>query len=247
VYILSQQTTSKRFLYVALLVIVGNGVMMIEAVQSRINDGVADISKTLAPGSTIANRNYDMNDTFSYRIAHLAERVSYVLADPNRLLFGVGMLTEDAKQTSKLSFEAGLFNQHTGQLSQVDTGDIAWSLLILYMGIVGVFFFIALHIRLFRYFRRHAAIPMSVVGSLTLATVFLMSFTGTEILQSPFRASLMLLLGIVAKNVRSSRIRPASAYSSYKSPLPVSSAYPFPAQLPALCSLPLSESHSERN
>ncbi len=227
VYILSQQTTSKRFIYVALLVIVGNGAMMTDSVQSRMNDGLADLNKALAPGSNLAKSGYDQSDTFSYRMVHLTERVSYVVENPARLLFGVGLLSEDTKQASKLSFQAGLFNQRTGQVSQVDTGDIAWSLLILYMGVAGVFFFVVLHVRLFRYFLRYRTIPISVVGSLTLATVFLLSFTGTEILQNSFRVSVMLLLGLVVKEVRSSASAstPSPTHSPYTVPFAVHHIY----------------------
>lgn len=234
VYILLQQTTSKRFIYVALLVIVGNGAMMTDAVQSRMNDGLADINKALAPGSNLAKSGYDQSDTFSYRMVHLAERVSYVVETPARLLFGVGLLSEDTKQASKLSFQAGLFNQRTGQVSQVDTGDIAWSLLILYMGVVGVFFFVVLHVRLFRYFLRYRTVPISTVGSLTLATVFLLSFTGTEILQNSFRVSVMLLLGIVVKEVRSAASASTSSpnHWPYVVPLAVHQAYSAVDRLP---------------
>ncbi len=232
VYILSQQTTSKRFIYVALLIIMGNGAMMIDSVQSRMNDGLVDINKVLAPGDNLARFGYDPNDTFSYRMVHLAERVSYVAETPARLLFGVGLLSEDTKQASKLSFQAGLFNERTGQISQVDTGDIAWSLLILYMGVVGVIFFIALHIQLFRYFLRHRNIPLSIVGLLTLATVFFLSFTGTEILQNSFRVSLMFLLGVVVKEVRSSAYTTSPDRSPYTVPLSLHRTYTPTSQVP---------------
>ncbi|PRY43025.1 hypothetical protein CLV58_104156 [Spirosoma oryzae] len=200
VYILAQQTTSKRFLYVALLIIVGNGAMMIGSIQSRVNDGLADINKILMPGShAVTYLSYDASDTFTYRIAHLAERFTYVIAEPARLLFGIGLLTEDSKQAGKLTFEAGLYNQHTGEISQVDTSDIAWSLLILYVGVVGTVLFIILHVRLFRCFLHHRNIPISIVGALTLGTVFLISFTGVEILYGSFRISMTLMLGIAIK------------------------------------------------
>lgn len=198
-YILSQQTTSKRFLYIALLTIVGNGAMMIESIQSRMNDGLADISKILAPGHAVTYLTYDANDTFTYRIAHLAERLAYVTAEPMRLLFGIGLLTEDAKQASKLTFEAGLYNRHTGEISQIETGDIAWSLLILYIGVVGTIFFIVLHVRLLRCFFQHRDVPISVVGALTMMTVFLLSFTGVEILYGSFQISMTLMLGAAIK------------------------------------------------
>lgn len=211
-YILAQQTTSKRFLYVALLIIVGNGAMMIDSVRSRMNDGLADINKILAPGHAVTYLSYEASDTFTYRIAHLAERLTYVLSEPARLLFGIGLLTEDAKQTSKLTFEAGLYNQHTGEISQIDTSDIAWSLLILYVGVVGTILFIILHVKLFRCFLTHRNISMSVVGALTLATVFLISFTGVEILYGSFRISMTLLLAIAIKSAHSLTTRPQPAY-----------------------------------
>lgn len=232
VYILSQQTTSKRFIYVALLIIMGNGAMMIESVQSRMNDGLVDISKALAPGDNLARFGYDQNDTFSYRMVHLAERISYVVETPGRVLFGIGMISEDSKQASKLSFQAGLFNERTGQIRQVDTGDIAWSLLILYMGVVGVLFFVVLHVRVFRYFLRHMATPISVAGSLSLATVFLLSFTGTEILQNPSRVCLMLFLGIVVKQTRSSLLTPPPSSPLYADLFSVYRASPATTKLP---------------
>lgn len=231
-YVLSQQTTSKRFIYVAMLVIVGNGAMMMDSVQSRMNDGLADMRKALAPGSNLAKSGYEQSDTFSYRMVHLAERASYVVETPGRVLFGVGLLSEDTKQASKLTFQAGLFNQRTGQISQVDTGDIAWSLLILYMGIVGIILFVALHVRLFCHFLKHRTSPMRIVGSLTLATVFLLSFTGTELLQNTFRVSLMFLLGIVVKEVKTAAFMSAPDRPPYTVPLSLHQIYPSANQLP---------------
>ncbi|UFH56357.1 hypothetical protein [Spirosoma sp. KNUC1025] len=206
VYIMSQQTFSKRLIYIGMLVVAVNGALLIAPIRARVDTGLSDLSNTFAPGRSLAAVDYNAEDTFSYRMAHLFERVNYVLKEPGRLIFGVGMLSEDTQQAAKLNFEAGLFNERLGRISQVDTGDITWSLLILYLGVAGTILFIFMLIRFIRFFYQHRSMPLSVVGLLTLSTTLFLSFTGTDLVQIHFRAILIMLLATTAKLVKMNQL-----------------------------------------
>jgi len=79
---------------------------------------------------------------FSYRIDHFNERLDYVLQDPVRAIRGMGYVQE--RNFYEKPFKYGLYNERGG-IIQLDTGDIAWSLLILRLGTVGLFFYFIMY------------------------------------------------------------------------------------------------------
>jgi len=76
--------------------------------------------------------------TFTFRILHLMERNQYLLNNPRAMLVGAGLMTEDDKMTYSLfNFDVGLLDELTGETTQLDTGDISYSVLLLRYGYVG--------------------------------------------------------------------------------------------------------------
>jgi hypothetical protein len=80
------------------------------------------------------------NSTFSFRLAHLVERNQYLLEHPKAMIFGAGLFPEDSKIIDKFfDFKIGLIAELTGNIIQLDTGDISYPILFLRYGYVGTF------------------------------------------------------------------------------------------------------------
>lgn len=86
----------------------------------------------------ITNSNQEGN--FAFRIKHLQERYSYVVSNPVRAIRGIGYIQE--QNYHQYTFKIGLLNRETGKVIQLDTGDIAWSLLIVRLGLLGIILYL---------------------------------------------------------------------------------------------------------
>ncbi len=197
-FVLLRKSHSQRILYLAILLIIGFSVSMVDVISSRLGKGITDFTNTFTTGKSLITTDIGDN-TFAYRMAHLSERIGHVIQTPIGYVFGIGLLSEDTRQAQRLSFETGAHSQSTDQVSQIDTGDIAWSVLILRLGFIGTIVFVIMLIRFIRLFSRYQTVPFSTVGLLTLAVTFLTSFAGTELLMIPFRTLLVLLAVVVVK------------------------------------------------
>jgi hypothetical protein len=107
------------------------------------------------------------------------------------MLFGVGLLTEDSRLTSLLRFNIGLPDEANG-VTQVDTGDIIWSVLILQFGIAGILFFIIYYVSFAIKFLAYKNNPIAQIGVLLIVFLFITSFYGTSILQ-PYTTCMIML------------------------------------------------------
>lgn len=197
-YVIFQQKRTQRVLYLTASAVIIFGFSMLDIVSQRANGGFSDFSKTFTTGQSLATTDYGEN-TFAYRMAHLFERINYVSAKPGGYVFGIGLLSEDTKQANKLSFEVGAYDERIGRVSQINTGDIAWSLLILQLGFAGTSLFVIVLVQFARLFYRYRSEPFGPVGLLSLMTTFLISFAGTELLMIPFRTLLVFLAVIAIK------------------------------------------------
>jgi hypothetical protein len=114
-------------------------------------------SQTFSDIKDVITGNFDYMDinasefgesTFTYRIAHLLERNQYLLDNPKAMLFGGGLMKEDSKLTFSLfEFDLGLANEITGDIAQLSTPDISYSILLIRYGYLGA----ALNLLLFIY------------------------------------------------------------------------------------------------
>ena len=197
-YVIFQQKRTQRALYLTASAAIIFSFSTLDIVSQRASEGFNDFNKTFTTGQSLATTDYGEN-TFAYRIAHLFERINYVLAKPGGYVFGIGLLGEDTKQASKLSFEVGAYDERIGRVSQINTGDIAWSLLILQVGFAGTLLFVTVLVQFARLFYRYRLEPFGPVGLLSLMTTFLISFAGTELLMIPFRTLLVFLAVIAVK------------------------------------------------
>lgn len=112
-------------------------------------------NETLDQASEISSDKKSKEGSFSYRIDHFSERLEYVLEDPVRSFRGIGYIQE--RNFHQKPFKLGQTN-NWGQKAMIDTGDIAWSLLILRLGLVGIVFFLYFYLtitkRIYKYSKK---------------------------------------------------------------------------------------------
>jgi hypothetical protein len=182
---------AKLFAYsfiVLLSFTIGNSLL-----NNRFSNGFKDISEASVSVSptTLNALSVDQLSTTEFRWFLFAERFQYVMLNPTTMLFGVGLLTEDSRLTSLLRFNIGLPDEANG-VTQVDTGDIIWSVLILQFGIAGILFFIIYYVSFAIKFLAYKNNPIAQIGVLLIVFLFITSFYGTSILQ-PYTTCMIML------------------------------------------------------
>jgi len=105
-------------------------------IESRVNDSMKDIASTLRGDYDDFRAGKDGN--LSFRIAHISERLTYVTHSVKHWPMGIGFIHEDSAVAQNLGFKIGLKNFLTGRAVQVDTGDNAWSVVIIKTGLIGL-------------------------------------------------------------------------------------------------------------
>ncbi|NDK57507.1 hypothetical protein [Pontibacter fetidus] len=199
IYVLLQKSSKKKFVYSSLISITIFAVSFVPIINSRLTEGINDLETTwtgkLSLNSIDANEN-----TTTYRIAHFMERLDYVLNKPLGLVFGIGLISDNSPLASKLNFSVGLVSEETGQTSQVDTGDLVWSPLILTIGVFGTIMYFLFYWKLMLYYYKHINISSyAIVGFLTILVAFFISMMGTEMISNTFRVMMLLLIVLVIK------------------------------------------------
>lgn len=86
----------------------------------------------------------DNESTLLFRMAHFYERYMKVTETRVGTLFGLGLMTENSSYTNnQFNFFIGLQDDKTGNVTQLDTSDIAWSNFIIRYGFIGTIVFIS--------------------------------------------------------------------------------------------------------
>ncbi|WP_184542704.1 hypothetical protein [Mucilaginibacter sp. FT3.2] len=187
----------RKVFYILGIVIVGFAVLSISVVQKRVNEAIENLSalETISSGHTILDDN-----TFTYRIQHLAERIDYISTEPVGWLFGIGLVDERAPQVDHLPFHWGLADPSTGRITKVYTADIAWSMLFLTLGFVGTFLYALIFIWILLKFKKNSFIPeISKVIFTLIVLTFITSITSSGLIQPSYYVPLFVLIVFICK------------------------------------------------
>lgn len=111
-------------------------------VKDRIDESLKDVASSL--DGNYLNYRPGTDGNLSFRLAHFNERWSYVIADVARWPMGIAFIHEDSAAAQNLAFKIGVKNLYTGRVVQVDTGDIAWSVVVIKTGLLGLGFMLLL-------------------------------------------------------------------------------------------------------
>lgn len=145
-------------------------------IQERFSEGFRDIQSFQLESNVQGN--------FSLRILQMAERLNYLSQSPQYAIFGVGNVTE---QNFPYVFTIGIADK-SGMVTQLDTGDIAWSLLFLRLGLLGtviyIFYYVSILIRFYRFRLKN---PVAVtMFSYLFVTFFIVTFASSDIASGQF-------------------------------------------------------------
>lgn len=134
----------------------------------------------------------DGSTTFRMMLAE--ERYHYIAQESITYLFGIGNVTEDHFEGN---FEVGHVNQE-GERAQLDTGDIAWALTFLRLGMLGTILWIGLSLVFIWAFSKNLQNPYSIpLISYLLLNLLILSFAGTTIYEASYWIIPLIVLDIV--------------------------------------------------
>lgn len=123
------------------------GVMIgITIFVSTASDFMGRVNEMITNVSSQSLNNIESEDNFTYRLAHSNERLQYILETPAKTIRGLGFVTEENYKEN--AFVVGLWSRSREQIVQLDTGDIAWSILFLRLGLVGLVIYLCMYIKL---------------------------------------------------------------------------------------------------
>ncbi|OYU92629.1 MAG: hypothetical protein CFE21_23145, partial [Bacteroidetes bacterium B1(2017)] len=146
-------------------------------------------------------KQQDEMNTFSYRLAHFIERAQFVSKEPLESIFGLGFITENSTSANKLHFNVGLLDVKTNKITQIDTGDVVWSLLILQGGWMIIFLNILVVYTLYSFFNKHSISKIAESAKIYLLIVITLSFFSTELINVGFRCIILLILAYVKLSI----------------------------------------------
>ena len=196
-YSIFYNNSSKKVLYSFGIVIVALIISTFSIIKNRFSDIISQFDVL---GNVNFNRTIESDDTFSYRVAHLMERLHYINSLDFGWLFGIGLIDEKSQAVASLPLKIGLPDPITGVLIKVYTPDLVWSMLFLTMGYIGAFFYFTIFINiLIKYSKSIRNIEISkIIFVLVLLTIFL-SFTSNTLLNPIFFIPVFILVVIIEK------------------------------------------------
>lgn len=148
--------------------------------------------------SAIAQEENDGN--FSFRILHSQERLNYILYKGGiTAMRGIGFVSES--HFNKSIFLTGLPDDY-GNVIQLDTGDIAWSVFFVRLGLLGLVFYLIMYLSITSRFYKYRSISQMNAFLFSMMLVFLVfsSFGNAIITESSFFIfPLLFLIGLKGK------------------------------------------------
>ncbi|GGG12435.1 hypothetical protein GCM10011323_16110 [Pontibacter amylolyticus] len=162
--------------------------------DNRFSEGLLELlepPKDITPSYLYSISSSDISTT-EFRRLHFLERFYYALESTDKSLFGFGFLTEDSWLVHELSFNIGVASEY-GEIAQVSTSDISWSIFVVHFGIIGtlaVFLFYLGFATKFYLMRKY---EYCKVGFLYIIALVLTSFYGIDIIL-PHTISLLVFI-----------------------------------------------------
>lgn len=127
--------------------------------------------------------------TFMFRIALIAERVDYLLSNPEKMLLGVGPMHEDTAQKhfNFIIGTTGVDSNGQYRVSQLDSIDTVWGPLLIRYGFIALILHISVVVWMILAYYKKRENPIMMLGFLTYVSAIAQSFSS---------GGMFLLLGI---------------------------------------------------
>ena len=141
------------------------------------------------------------NSTFTFRMAHLAERMTYLQEHPRAMIIGAGLIPEDSKKVeSMFNFAIGLSDALTGKTVQIETGDISYSILFMRFGYLGTALYLTPIIVMMVFFYKRKEDKYALFSFSFLILAFGVSFFSSNLTNPVTYLLPMICYHIVKKN-----------------------------------------------
>lgn len=176
--IISRRSTFKESLLTLSIVAVFIVIVLTSPfLKERFNEGYQDLKEL-----DISRGNVSGN--LSFRVLHIVERFQYVTQSFQYSVFGIGNITEGSFPRV---FKTGLRNDQ-GQFVQLDTGDNAWALLFLRLGLVGTFIYISFTAKFIFHSLTNNSQPLIAIALFVYLTfnLFILSFASSSMANGQF-------------------------------------------------------------
>lgn len=141
----------------------------------------------------------EASGNFSFRLLHFYERFKYINQDFEKVFRGIGYIQE--KNFKKTIFNIGLVNDD-GKIIQLDTGDIAWSIFIVRLGIGGIILYFIWYFKLigFLYKSRYVNKLICVYCAYMIVALVFQSLGNAVICSSYYYIIPLLLTKFIKEN-----------------------------------------------
>jgi len=147
----------------------------------------------------------EIKGNYSFRILHARERLNYITSGFQHTIFGLGNISEE--NFSEV-FEIGLLEE-SGRITQLDTGDIAWSIFFIRLGLLGTILYLFIFVRLLLNFyriRKHNSLAR-VTFVYLLVNISIMSFASSSMATGQFFLLPILLYFLCKKELIQLKVR----------------------------------------
>ena len=197
---------TRRIVFMSILgfiVICGISIAGAKLMQSRTYTDLQSISQG---NFTAVEEEIDIEalhqSTFTFRLALLYERTKYVSERPVAMVLGAGLIPEDSELIDKMfNFQIGLPDELTGKATQIESGDISYSSLILRLGFIGTALYLMLWIYLTVFFYKNRENNLGLVSFLySVLAILVALFSGS--LLFPVNYLLLLVSYVIIRQTK---------------------------------------------
>lgn len=158
------------------------------------NESITDIKGAFELEYEDFNAGKDGEATFTFRLMHFYERMDRALEKPVTALFGLGYMAEGSNYSNaNFDFFIGLENEETGDISQLETSDIAWSEMIVRLGFVGIIIYMLYYILLMLFFLKDKKNEYTRSAYCGMILLLILSLTSVMIVDM---SNIVLLLAV---------------------------------------------------
>lgn len=158
------------------------------------NESLTDIKGAFEIDYEDFSVGQDGEATFTFRVMHFYERMDRVLEKPITTLFGLGYMAEGSNYSNaNFDFFIGLEDEETGDIYQLETGDIAWSEMIVRLGFGGIIVFMLYYISLMLSFMKDRSAGYNRSAYCGMILLLILSLTSMMIMDM---SNMVLLLAV---------------------------------------------------
>ena len=194
IWYLSNNKLSSYLKLGGLCVVIYLASFALPSLNRRFNDAFKEIA-----GIEQSSKNLDTEGNMTFRLYMLIERYQYIRNNTQFYAFGIGNVIE---QNFPTTFTIGLYDEEMQRPTQLDTGDISWTLIILRLGMIGLIIYLCF---IFRFILFKHQIPkdklLIATKAYLISNLLIISFAGSYFARGEFWIMPIICISIISKSI----------------------------------------------